>query len=163
MLGIIAALVVPQFADTTDDSKEAALSATLTGLRKAIDLYRLEHGVYPGLRSAVPPGGNCAVGTPGTGTGWPTPASAATAFFEQLSMYTMENGGACSLVGAPFKFGPYLRMPSLPENPVTGSNVLAVVGDGDLNMISTAAPPAGWKYDVFTGKLIADDPAFDHL
>ena len=57
--------------------------------------------------------------------------------------------------------GPYLDQRNLPVNPVTNSSVLVIVaaGDaaaGDLTMGADAAG-AGWKYDLTSGKFIAND------
>ena len=48
ILGILAAVVVPLFAESTDDTKLNALHQDLTVIRKALQLYHLEHkGVWP--------------------------------------------------------------------------------------------------------------------
>ncbi len=43
LLGILAALVVPQFGSNTAEAKSAALSADLVTVRKQIQLYRYHH------------------------------------------------------------------------------------------------------------------------
>lgn len=43
ILGILAAIVVPQFAASSDDAKEASLVSMVKVLRKQIALYKLEH------------------------------------------------------------------------------------------------------------------------
>ncbi len=48
MLAILAAIIVPQFASTTTEAEESALKSNLAGMRAAIDLYRQQHGEYPG-------------------------------------------------------------------------------------------------------------------
>lgn len=154
ILAILAAIVVPQFASTTDDAKLSALDTTLSNMRAAIDLYYQQHGEYPGILTAVAT--TCpASSTPGTGTGG-TGAAAATAFLDQLSMYTDADGKACSISDTTYKFGPYLKKNALPENPITTISTLAVVNAGNLVMTGNTTP-AGWKFDVKTGKFIADD------
>ncbi len=163
ILAILAAIVVPQFSSSTEDAKISALDNTLANVRSAIDLYRQQHGDYPGLVTAVPAA--CAVGaTKGTGTGV-TGAQAATALTEQLTLYTDLNGGACSIADATFKFGPYLKTAdnSLPPNPITDIDLLVISTTGDLAMTSAVTPGAGWVYDVKSGKFIADDVDYaDH-
>ncbi|MHC4180002.1 MAG: type II secretion system protein, partial [Planctomycetota bacterium] len=44
ILGILAAVVVPQFMDAGDDAKEVALVASLARMRTQIDLYKHQHG-----------------------------------------------------------------------------------------------------------------------
>ncbi len=154
ILAILAAIVVPQFASSTDDAKLSSLDTTLTNVRGAIDLYYQHHGEYPGDKTAVPSAG-CATGTSGTGTGG-AGAQGVTAFEEQLSMYTDADGEACSIKDTTFKYGPYLKKSKLPANPITDDDTLVVVDAGDLVMTGNAAG-AGWKYDIKTGKFIADD------
>jgi prepilin-type N-terminal cleavage/methylation domain-containing protein len=161
ILAILAAIIVPQFASSTDDAKEAALDTTLSNVRAAIDLYYQQHGEYPGELTAVP-GAACPgtpAGTPGTGTGG-AGAQGVQAFIDQLSMYTDANGAACSTTDATFRFGPYVKKNTLSKNPITDVATLAVVAAGDLNMAGDGAN-LGWKYDVLTGKFIANDTTAD--
>ena len=156
ILAILAAIVVPQFANTTDDAKEAALDSTLSHIRSAIDLYKQQHGEYPGINTAIE--ATC-TGTDGTGTGV-TGAQAATAFIEQLSMYTNSDGGACSIGdGIVFKFGPYLKKGTLPANPITQDSAMVIATTG--NLIVTVQTGKGWTYDVKNGKFVADDASTD--
>lgn len=162
ILAVLAGILITAVSDSAVDSQEAALISTLTGMRKAIDVYKQEHGTYPGQTTAKPTKGACS-GTEGKGKGWPDNKGAKKAFVEQLTSYTTSAGGACSIGGDPFRYGPYLRADGLPLNPLTGKNDLKLVDDGDLTMSSDAKSPKGWKYDVLTGKLIADDRDHDHL
>lgn len=163
ILAILAAVAVPQFTSSTDDAKLAALDGTLSRMRSAIDLYYQQHGTYPGAADAT--GATCpGSGTAGTGTA-ATAAEQALAFGSQLTMYTNAAGQACSTTDATFKFGPYLKTAgfgatALPKNPMTDSNAVLVVSAGDLNMTSSSTS-GGWKYDINTGKFIADHSSYD--
>ena len=75
VLAILAAVVVPQFAASTDDAKLAAMDTTLANMRSALDLYYQQHGEYP---SALGDGMNAADSMP--------------AFVGQLSLYTDDDG-----------------------------------------------------------------------
>ena len=163
ILGLLAAIVVPQLVETTSDAKVAALRASLRDIRGAIARYHHDHGVYPGRLTAEPATG-CDTGSKGVGKA-SNANEQALAMVEQLMYYTDAAGGACSVADATFRYGPYLRMDmtNLPRNPVTGISALVVVEDGDLAMESSASPGVGWKYDVVTGKFIADDSEYDHL
>ena len=44
MLAILAMIVVPQFAISQDEARDAALSTDLKAIRRQIELYRLQHG-----------------------------------------------------------------------------------------------------------------------
>ena len=164
ILAILAAIVVPQFASTTDDARDSALRSNLSGIRSAIDLYTQQHGnTFPGAVTAVPAA--CAGGTPGAGA-----ADSAEALESQLRFYTNAAGQACSIADTPaggvveFPFGPYLKG-ELPANPITQDDTVAVVTTGNLAMTgvgsSDAATAGGWRYDTTSGKFIADDTALD--
>ena len=153
ILALLAAIVVPQFASSTDDAKLASLDTTLSNLRASIDLYYQQHGEYPGELTAVDAA--CVAGTDGIGTGG-AGAQGAQAFLDQLSLYTDLDGGTCSVKDANFQYGPYLKKGTLPGNPITGVAVLEVVDDGDILMAGTNVN-LGWKYDILAGKFIAND------
>lgn len=152
ILALLAAIVVPQFASSTDDAKLASLDTTLSNVRAAVDLYYQQHGEFPGQLTAVDA---ACTATDGTGTGG-AGAQGAQAFFDQLSLYTDGDGGTCSVKDANFQYGPYLKKGSLPPNPITGVAALEVVADGDILMAGTAAN-GGWKFDIVAGKFIAND------
>ena len=152
ILALLAAIVVPQFASSTDDAKLASLDTTLGNVRAAIDLYYQQHGEYPGELTAVDA---ACTGTDGTGVGG-AGATGAQAFADQMSLYTDTDGGACSVKDANFKFGPYLKKATLPSNPITTVAVLEVINTGDLLMTGTNVD-LGWKYDIVVGKFIAND------
>lgn len=151
ILAILAAIVVPQFASSTDDAKISSLDSTLSNMRSAVDLYRQQHNAYPGDNTAVPDAANPCSGTAGTGAG----GNLAT-FYEQLSMYTTASGMACSKQDAGYDYGPYLKKVPLAANPVTNVATVAISTAGDLDMNGDGAG-LGWKYDTKTGKFIAND------
>jgi prepilin-type N-terminal cleavage/methylation domain-containing protein len=150
ILALLAAIVVPQFASSTDDAKLASLDTTLGNVRAAIDLYYQQHGEYPGELTAVD-AACVAPATAGTGV-----AISVLAFSDQMSFYTDADGGACSIKDANFKFGPYLKKATLPANPITSVATLEVINVGDLTMLGSNVN-LGWKYDILVGKFIAND------
>jgi prepilin-type N-terminal cleavage/methylation domain-containing protein len=159
ILAILAAIVVPQFASSTDDAADAALMSNLSAIRGAIDLYNQQHGgTYPGAVAAT--GGVCTGGSAGTGA-----ADTAEAFESQLKYYTNASGQACSIADVPaggaveYPFGPYLKG-DIPNNPVTNVGTITVVTSGDLEMTGSGAD-GGWRYDTTSGKFIADDTSTD--
>ena len=160
ILAILAAILVPQFASSTDDARGSAADSTLANLRASLDLYYQQHdSTYPGRVTAAPSAA-CG-GTDGTGvaTGGAGP-TAEDAFLSQLSLYTDASGGACSQSDATnHRFGPYLKKRPLPPDPFKGVSTIEVVNTGDLiGLIATgvdfAASPGGYKYDSSTGKII---------
>lgn len=159
ILAILAAIVVPQFASSTDDALESALKSNLAGIRSSIDLYTQQHGgTFPGAVAAT--GGTCTGGTAGTGA-----ADTDLAFESQLKYYTNAAGQACSIADVPaggaieYPFGPYIKG-DLPDNPVTNDGTIVVVTTGNLAMTGGGAG-GGWRYDTTSGKFIADDTNTD--
>jgi len=154
ILAILAAIVIPQFASTTDDAKLSALDANLSAMRASVDLYYQQHGSYPS--SAAATGATCpASGTAGTGG-----INTEQAFINQLSRYSNKSGQTCTTTDATFKYGPYMKKDSLPNNTLTDIKTLVVSTTGALGMTGNATP-AGWKFDNVTGQFIADDAAND--
>jgi general secretion pathway protein G len=48
ILGILAAVVIPQFSDASTDARVSSLTTNLQTIRGQLDLYRLQHnGIYP--------------------------------------------------------------------------------------------------------------------
>jgi general secretion pathway protein G len=87
ILGILAAVVIPQIGQASSEAKESALRASLNTVRQAISLYRVQHNeAYPG----------------------PAWANVVT----QLTTQTDVNGATAGVL----KYGPYLRT-GFPENP----------------------------------------------
>jgi prepilin-type N-terminal cleavage/methylation domain-containing protein len=151
ILALLAAIVVPQFASSTDDAKISSLDTSLANIRTALDLYYQQHGEYPSANAAT---GSmaCVVGTAGAGA-----VNTSAAFLEQLSYYTDEDGAACSTKnGGAFPYGPYLKKPELSDNPISDDNTLVVVNTGDLNLVPPANTVAGWRFDNLSGKFVAD-------
>ncbi|MCP5178836.1 MAG: prepilin-type N-terminal cleavage/methylation domain-containing protein [Pseudomonadales bacterium] len=154
VLAIFAAIVVPQFASTTDEAKVSALRSDLSGIRSAIDLYRQQHGHWPG--SKLSSGATCpSSGTAGTGA-----VNTQQALDDQLTMFTNAAGQACSTTDANFRYGPYVRADALPANAVTGSSTVSMVSTGNLALSSTSTT-GGWRYDYVIGKFIADHQDYD--
>jgi len=152
ILAILAAIVVPQFASSTDDAKISSLDTSLANVRAALDLYYQQHGEYPSAKAATG-GTDCAAGTAGAGA-----VDTEAAFLQQLAYYTNEDGAACTQKnGTKFPYGPYLKKAELSANPITNDSTLVVVTAGDLNLTPPASTEAGWRFDNGSGTFIADD------
>jgi len=99
ILGILAAIVIPQFTQASSEAKTNSLCSDLQTLRSQIELYKCQHNdVNPAL-----------------------------ATFEEKMIYTTDIDGAAStskVRTGVYQFGPYLER--VPENPFTTSdNVVA--------------------------------------
>jgi prepilin-type N-terminal cleavage/methylation domain-containing protein len=151
ILGILAMIIIPQITVSTDDAKVSTLKSNLTTMRSAIEFYYTQHGnTYPG---AIKTDGSAASGTV---------AEAATAFADQLTLYSDSTGKTSKdktgLTGT--VFGPYVKNAALPKNPFTDTNDITC----DITVVDVTTKTAdtgtkAWKFYVKTGVLIANDSA----
>jgi general secretion pathway protein G len=103
ILGILAAIVIPQFTNASNDARNNSVASTLQTLRGQVELYKIQHGDAP------PDAANLiSLLTSKTDTTGNVVASATTGFF-----------------------GPYVQ--SFPVNPINGSSAVgnaATSGNG---------------------------------
>lgn len=150
IMGILAAVIIPQIAVTTGDAQLSTLQTDLTSMRNAVEIYYAQHNTtYPGAVDIL-------------GAAPADDAAAATAFVQQLTRYTNANGVVSDdLDRTNFPFGPYIKGAALPENPY---NSLATVHcdrtETDIT-VKASDGTTGWKFYVLTGVLMADDGAHD--
>jgi general secretion pathway protein G len=88
ILGILAAIVIPQFTDASTQSKVSSCKTTLTSLRSQIELYKIQH-------NDVPP--------------------AIATFEAQMTTYSDATGATVAAKDATHPYGPYIQM--VPINP----------------------------------------------
>ncbi len=129
ILGILAAIAAPRVSRAAGDAERNALDSTLTTVRKAIDVYFAEHGRYPGyLTSNGNPDG--------------------TSFVKQMTQFTDEPGNTNGTYGAPYTYGPYLRVP-FPKNPFNELDTVGVIRTEAS--AKPAANSTGWIAVLSTG------------
>ncbi len=106
ILGILAAIVIPQFTGASTEAKESSLVSDLQSVRSQVELFKIQHNdILPGeILNA---------------DGSITPATAAT-FVNAMCLKTDQYGVVGT--GATFRFGPYMK--KVPVNPF--SNAVAV-------------------------------------
>lgn len=129
IMAVLAAVVVPQFAGSTDDAKKSTAEFNLGSLRSVVQTFRAHHeGVKPAF---------------------PTSATTIEALTKETNLAgTPTTGGG---------FGPYLV--AIPENPFTGkAGVKAVATPGTAPIADnvTADDLGGWIYDESTGNIWLD-------
>ncbi|MEM6393976.1 MAG: type II secretion system protein [Planctomycetota bacterium] len=90
ILGILGAIVIPQFSNASETSKENALKSNLFRLRQQIELYKADHDGVP-----------------------PTLAN----FIDQMTLSTNTAGDTAAIGTTGYPHGPYLNQ--MPENPFT--------------------------------------------
>ena len=136
ILGILAAIVIPQFTNASQDARKNSLTSQLQTLRSQIELYKLQH------LDENPPG----LATAGNRDG-------ATAWAEFLVRTDADH-----TVNTSGKFGPYLQ--TMPLNPISEHDATA---SGDVFVVTADVTPGstsggtteGWVYNMTNGKLWA--------
>jgi prepilin-type N-terminal cleavage/methylation domain-containing protein len=145
VLGILAMIVVPQIAVSTEDTKLKTLQTNLTAVRNAIELYYVQHdNTYPGQND-------------NTGTAGPTAEAAATAFVEQLTRYTDIDGAVSAKKDATYRFGPYIKGGALPLNPFNNAATIACDVTTDDITVKASDGTTAWKFYTQTGILLPND------
>ena len=132
ILGILAAIVIPQFTEASSEAKMSSLCTDLQSVRSQIELYKIQHN------DALPGQSNVADG--GTHTG-------ASGLVNALISYTDINGED-TVQSDPNGYGPYLQ--KVPTNQFNDKNS---VDEG------TGAPGGnndGWYFRTDTGAFYAD-------
>jgi len=149
ILGVLAAVAIPQFTDTTGDAREATLDTNLNQLRNAIELYYHQHNnKYPGQTHYL------------DGSADPVEAAAESSLVRQLTLYSAVTGETSSTRDATYKYGPYIKG-AIPNNPFNDLNdVDCDVSETDISAIVSDGT-TGWRFYVKTGRLMANDGAHD--
>jgi general secretion pathway protein G len=112
ILGILAAIVIPQFSNASQTARQNTLKDELRYFRTQLVIYGAQHNdVPPGY-----PGGNPAA----------TPTS--TDFINQMTLYSDAFSNTSSTFSNVYQFGPYLS--SMPANSVNSLNTVTVIGNG---------------------------------
>lgn len=131
IIGMVASMAVPRFAQGSRSASAATLEADLIVIRKALILYAAEHGgEFPG----------------------PDGKSAA----DQLTKYSSGSGATSGVLGAAYEFGPYLNsLPPCPVGPNTGSAEI-LIDDQNSPPVAKTAGGEGWLYNPRTGEFYAN-------
>jgi type II secretion system protein G len=101
ILGLLAAVAIPQFTSHKEEGRTAAMVSNLAILRTAIDSYWSQHDTFPG----------------------PTE--------DEFADHLLRKTNKAGEVGTSddYGYGPYLRQGELPTNPFTNSNSVKVVDE----------------------------------
>jgi len=130
ILGILAAIVIPQFSNASNDARKSSLAGTAQSMRSQIALFRLQHNdCLPGAKVLVSSGGTF------------SNTEFRNSMTTQTDALNVAYKAGTSLTGP---FGPYMQ--SIPVNPLAGGAAWqSTVTDGNL----AAAPAAatGFVYD----------------
>ncbi len=100
ILGLLAAIAIPQFMSNKEEGKAAATVSSLAILRTAIDSYWSQHDTFPGQKNAAE-------------------------FADQLLKNTNKAGKVGT--GTGYGYGPYIRNNALPVSQFTNTATVKVV------------------------------------
>ena len=134
ILGILAAIVIPQFTNASQDARKSSLTSQLQTIRSQVELYKLQH------LDEFPP---------------EMIDSASTEPWAEMVKKTNElhEDAATAADATTVRFGPYLQ--AAPVNPLNhSSNVHLVTVDVTLGGAS-GATDAGWVINTANGKAWA--------
>ena len=129
ILGILAAIVIPQFTDAATNAKESRLVSDLQSVRSQIELYKIQHNdVLPGTANSGDPN-----------------------FAIAMTSYT-DVDGALATTQAPGAgvYGPYVQ--KIPVNPW---NDLGSITSG--TSAAPGDDSSGWYFNTTTGAFNAND------
>lgn len=136
IVGILAAIVVPQFSNAAHQARE-------TTLRDDLRFLRVQVGVFAAQHADTPPGY-----PGGDQTASPTQAE----FINQMTMYTSIACVTNATGSAVYKYGPYLTR--MPTNPLNGLSSILVVDNG--TPMPAPDESTGWIYKPETKEVIAN-------
>jgi general secretion pathway protein G len=110
ILGILAAIVIPQFSQASTDAKENSLKSDLQTLRSQIALYKIQH-------NDVPPA-----------------VTSTTTTWDEMTQFTDVSGGLSATKDATHIYGPYLQ--AVPANPFTGTKTVGPATTNAWNYVA---------------------------
>lgn len=137
ILGILAAIALPQLSSATAESRQAMLKDELRFLRNQLQVFRAQHRDI----SAGYPGGSIGA-TPDEAT-----------LVAHLTQFTDAACNVSATGSATFKYPPYLS--KMPENPINKKDGIWVVTGAALPA-ADENQPYGWIYNPETNKFAAN-------
>jgi len=126
ILGILAAIVIPQFTQASTEARVSNLRTNLQTIRSQLLLYKMQHDneAYPD-----------------------------DDFVDQMTKYTNPAGEAVDAPDATHTLGPYLQ--SIPVNTISGVNTMRIVS-GAATAFAAPDEEGGWWFNSTTGEFRAD-------
>jgi len=128
ILGILAAIVIPQFTSASQDARKNSLTSQLQTLRSQIELYKLQH--LDNLPSEL---------IKSSGANW-----------TQFTMKTNDQGTTGTTPASSYPFGPYLQAD--PKNPLNGGSTVGVV-NADVTPGQAYTGANGFVINSVNGKI----------
>jgi len=132
ILGILAAIVIPQFTEASAEARVSNVMTNLQTIRSQLLLYKTQHlENYP---------------ADAAGEGH-------AEFEDEMTQYSDAQGGTSATPDANHPYGPYLQ--SIPANPISGDNTVTVVQNG-ATQFTAPAQDGGWWFNAVTGEFRAN-------
>ncbi len=131
ILGILAAIVIPQFSNATQSARTSMLGDELRLMQMQIMIFKAQH-------NSVSPG------YPDGDVGQPPTEAAFTVHITQASKPTCETAAPGT---SGYLYGPY--MTQMPENPINGRRSVQVLADS-ATFPSAPSGAYGWIYQPST-------------
>lgn len=131
ILGILAAIVVPQFTQASTEAKFNSLCSNLQSMRSQIELYKVQHNDNP-----------------------PVAATFEAQMTQTSTVAGVASGSKERDADAGQIYGPYLER--IPVNPFNNRNEVVAVADQEAAAALTSTTH-GWGYVTATGELFAID------
>ena len=132
ILGILAAIVIPQFTEASQEARVGNVVTNLQTMRSQLLLYKTQHlENYP---------------ADGVGEGHDE-------FEDEMCNYTDITGATNPTPADAFPYGPYLT--SVPVNPMSDDDTVTVTQTPDALFVVPAAD-GGWWFNAVTGEFHAN-------
>ncbi len=132
ILGILAAIVIPQFTEASQEARIGNVVTNLQTMRSQLLLYKTQHlENYP---------------ADAAGEGHDE-------FRDEMCLYTDNTGATNAVPDDAFPYGPYLT--SVPVNPMSDDDTVTVTQDGG-ELFAVPAADGGWWFNAVTGEFHAN-------
>jgi general secretion pathway protein G len=143
ILGILAAIVIPQFSNASHVARENTLKDELRYLRTQIVVFKAQHRDTP----------------PGYPGGVKTSTPTWDAFRDQMCKYTNEKCTVSNTGGPTHPLGPYLQ--KMPSNPISSVTTVLVIANGQPMPTTYQGASYGWIYKPETQEIVANSNQSD--
>jgi general secretion pathway protein G len=143
ILGILAAIVIPQFSNASHVARENTLKDDLRYLRTQIIVFKAQHRDVP----------------PGYPNGNPTSTPTEALFIEQMCKYSNDRCATSNSAAGGYTLGPYLQ--KMPANPISNNSAVLVIPNGQPMPKTYQGPAYGWVFKPQTQELAANSELKD--
>lgn len=141
ILGILAAIVIPQLQGNTVQAKESSAKFSLSTMRSQIQLYKMQHDNPPAYVN---------------GTAFTTESF----FINQMTGISNAKGGnnSATVPTSTFPLGPYLN--EIPPNPINGLSSVKIFTT-DVAFSTQVDGLTGWLYRALSGEITLNSTGTD--